>query len=143
MPKVDNENGLGDPTMKPSVGGCTSQPNGVNCCRIHTTQSGDAMTYNRMEAKPIAGEHCRFCGESDVPLVKTPCCQQWICCDIAWVSIQGSGFCQVEHERFSLCYFHYIDRHSGVWQNCQKCRDSWTLQEYQAYAENPINMPKY
>ena len=20
------------------------------------------MTYNRMEAKPIAGEHCRFCG---------------------------------------------------------------------------------
>jgi hypothetical protein len=101
------------------------------------------MTYNRMEAKPIASEHCRFCGESDVPLVKTPCCQQWICCDTAWVSIQGGGFYQVEHERFSLCYSHYIDRHSGVWQNCQKCRDSWTPQEYQAYAENPINMPKY
>jgi hypothetical protein len=101
------------------------------------------MTYNRMEAKPIASEHCRFCGESDVPLVKTPCCQQWICCDTAWVSIQGGGFCQVEHERFSLCYSHYIDRHSGVWQNCQTCRDSWTPQEYQAHAENPINMPKY
>ena len=36
------------------------------------------MTYNRMEAKPIAGEHCRFCGDAKAPLVKTPCCQQWI-----------------------------------------------------------------
>ncbi len=32
------------------------------------------MTYNRMEAKPIAGEHCRFCGDAEAPLVKTPCC---------------------------------------------------------------------
>jgi hypothetical protein len=29
------------------------------------------MTYNRMEAKPIAGEHCRFCGDAQAPLVKT------------------------------------------------------------------------
>jgi hypothetical protein len=28
---------------------------------------GDAMTYNRMEAKPIAGAHCRFCGDPSVP----------------------------------------------------------------------------
>ena len=27
------------------------------------------MTYNRMEAKPIAGEHCRFCGDAEAPLV--------------------------------------------------------------------------
>jgi hypothetical protein len=27
------------------------------------------MTYNRMEAKPIAGEHCRFCGDAKAPLV--------------------------------------------------------------------------
>jgi len=25
------------------------------------------MTYNRMEAKPIAGEHCRFCGDAKAP----------------------------------------------------------------------------
>jgi len=36
------------------------------------------MTYNRMEAKRMAGEHCRFCGDASAPLVKTPCCQQWI-----------------------------------------------------------------
>jgi len=40
------------------------------------TDGGKALTYNRMEAKPIAGEHCRFCGDANAPLVKTPCCQQ-------------------------------------------------------------------
>jgi hypothetical protein len=30
------------------------------------------MTYNCMEAKPIQGEHCRFCGDAKAPLVKTP-----------------------------------------------------------------------
>jgi hypothetical protein len=29
------------------------------------------MTYNRMEAKPIKGEHCRFCGDAKAALVKT------------------------------------------------------------------------
>src|SRR6059058_5213498 len=73
------------------------------------------MTYNRMEAKPIDGEHCRFCGDAKAPLVKTPCCQQWICCDTAFFSFRGGGRCQVEHERFSLCYSHYEDRHGGPW----------------------------
>lgn len=58
------------------------------------------MTYNRMEATPIAGEHCRFCGDASAPLVKTPCCQQWICCDTAFLSFRGGGHCQIEHERF-------------------------------------------
>src|SRR6266571_7719444 len=30
------------------------------------TDGGKALTYNRMEAKPIAGEHCRFCGRERV-----------------------------------------------------------------------------
>ena len=47
------------------------------------------MTYNRMEAKPIAGEHCRFCGDASAPLVRTPCCQQWICCDTAFLSFRA------------------------------------------------------
>ena len=72
------------------------------------------MTYNRMEAKPIAGEHCQFCGDAKAPLVKTPCCQQWICCDTAFVSLRGGGRCQVEHERLSLCYSHYEDQHGGL-----------------------------
>ena len=101
------------------------------------------MTYNRVEAKPIAGEHCRFWGDAKAPLVKTPCCQQWICCDTAFLSFRGGGRCQVEHERFSLCYSHYEDQHGGPWESCQKCRDFWTPRDYKTYAENPINWPKY
>ena len=101
------------------------------------------MTYNRMEAKPIAGEHCRFCGDAEAPLVKTPCCEQWICCDTAFVSLRGGGYCQVEHERLSLCSSHYQDQHGGPWESCQKCRDFWSPQDYKFYAENPINRPRY
>src|SRR6266446_9353014 len=82
----------------------------------YTTEEGDPMTYNRMEAKPIAGEHCRFCGDAKAPLVKTPCCQQWICCETAFVSFRGGGRGQVEHERFSMCYSHYEDKHGGPWE---------------------------
>jgi hypothetical protein len=101
------------------------------------------MTYNRMEAKPIAGEHCRFCSDAKAPLVQTPCCQQWSCCDTAFMSFRGGGRCQVEHERFSLCYSHYQDQHGGPWESCQQCRDFWSPQDYKSYAENPINWPRY
>jgi hypothetical protein len=101
------------------------------------------MTYNRMEAKPIVGEHCRFCADASAPLVKTPCCQQWICCDTAFLSFRGGGRCQVEHERLTLCYSHSIDGHSGPWKTCQTCREFWTPQEYKAYAEHPLNVPRY
>ena len=101
------------------------------------------MTYNRMEAKPIAGEHCRFCGDANAPLVKIPCCEPWICCDTALFSFRGGGRCQVEHERFSLCYSHYEDKHGGPWQSCQKCREFWSPRDDQRYAENPINWPRY
>src|SRR5438105_3148567 len=57
----------------------------------HANAQGETMTYNRMEAKPIAGEHCRFCGDAKAPLVKTPCCDQWICCDTAFLSFRGGG----------------------------------------------------
>jgi len=57
------------------------------------------MTYNRMEAKPIAGEHCRFCGDASAPLVQTRV-SAVLCCDTAFVSFRGGGRCQVERERF-------------------------------------------
>ena len=87
------------------------------------------MTSNRMEAKPIAGEHGRFCGDANAPLVKTPCCQQWICCDTALVSFRGGGRCQVEHARLSMCYSHDEDQHGGPWESCQQCRDFWAPRE--------------
>jgi hypothetical protein len=91
-----------------------------------------------MEAKPIAGEHGRFCGDASAALVKTPCCQQWICCDTAFLSFRGDGRCQVEHERLSMCYSHYEDKHGGPWETCQQCRDFWSPRDDRTSAENPI-----
>ena len=82
------------------------------------------MTYDRMKAKPIPGEHCRFCGKESLPLVKTKCCNQWICCDTEYFSIRGGGYCQSEHEHYSACYFHYNEKHPGSWQECDECRES-------------------
>ena len=88
------------------------------------------MTYNRMEAKPIPGEHCRFCGEESEPLVKTRCCEQWICCDTDYVSISGGGYCQLEHENYSACFFHYNENHRGSWRDCKECQDFFEEEQY-------------
>ena len=101
------------------------------------------MTDNRMEAKPIVGEHCRFCGDAKAPLVKTPCCDPWMCGDTAFLSLRGGGRCQVEHARFSLGYSHDEDKHGGPWESCQKCRAFWSPRDDQREADNPINWPRY
>ena len=101
------------------------------------------MTYNRMEAKKIEGEHCHFCGDDSIPIVKTPCCEHWICCDTAFISIEGGGCCQYQHERFSLCYSHYVEGHNGTWQACQACKDFWSAEEYKNYTEGSINIPEF
>src|SRR5262249_27404329 len=97
----------------------------MDCRNINFTYRGSAMTYNRMEAKRIKGEHCRFCGDDKAPLVRTECCHQWACCDTAFISIRGGDRCQFEHEHYSPCHFHFNERHSGSWQDCKECEDFW------------------
>ena len=101
------------------------------------------MTYDRMEAKPIPGEICRFCGDDSAPLVKTPCCDQWICCDTSYLSYRGGGYCQFEHENYSICHFHYNENHHGRWQDCKACRDFFGEDEFNRIAEDRMNTPRY
>lgn len=96
------------------------------------------MTDNRMQAKLIPGEHCHFCGDTSAPLIKTPCCHHWICCDTDFVSLRGGGQCQYGHERFTLCYSHYSDKHSGPWQTCQVCKKFWSKDAYEEYSAYSI-----
>jgi hypothetical protein len=101
------------------------------------------MTYDRMEAKPIPGEHCRFYGSTSSPLVKTRCCEQWIFCDTEFLSFRGGGYCQFQHEHYSICHFHYNEGHSGAWQDCDECRDFFGEQEFKWLSEDPMNTPGY
>jgi hypothetical protein len=102
-----------------------------------------SMTYDRMEAKPIPGEVCRFCGDDSAPLVKTPCCDQWICCDTSYLSYRGGGYCQFEHENYSICHFHYNEKHQGRWQDCKECRGFFGEDELNRIAEDRMNTPRY
>jgi hypothetical protein len=101
------------------------------------------VTYDRMKAKPILGEHCRFCGDDSAPLVKTRCCDQWICCDTSYLSIRGGGYCEVQHEQYSICHFHYNEGHSGAWQECPECRDFFGEQEFERLSMDRMNTPRY
>jgi hypothetical protein len=92
---------------------------------------GETMPYNRMAATPRAGEHGRVWGDATAPLVTTPCGQQWMCGETAFVSLRGDGRCQGEHERFSLCSAHSEDTHSDPWQSGQQCRASWSPRDDQ------------
>ncbi len=115
----------------------------VHLSRPVAAHGGGALTYNRMEAKPIAGEHCRFCGSRKAPLVKTRCCEQWICCDTAFMSFRGGGFCQFEHEHYSACHFRYNEGHQGSLQSCRECRRFWAEEEFKRRSEGPGNVPLY
>ena len=102
-----------------------------------------SVTTNRMDAKPIPGEHCHFCGDDTVPLVMTPCCGQLICCDTSYLSYRGGGYCQFEHENYSICHFHYNEKHPGQWNDCDECRRFFGEKEFEQLAEDPMNIPYY
>ena len=89
------------------------------------------MTYNRMQAKPIPGKHCHLCKETGLPLVKTECCHEWVCCDTEYLSYRGGGRCQFEHEYYSACHFHFNEKNNGKWQECDECRDFFGEDEFQ------------
>jgi hypothetical protein len=81
------------------------------------------MTYDRMKAVIVSGEHCYFCGREHLPLVKMKCCERWSCCDTEFISLHGGGYCQFEHEHNSICHFHYNEKHLGKWQSCEECSE--------------------
>ena len=99
--------------------------------------------YDRMKAKQIPGEHCRFCGSKSSPLVKTRCCEQWICCDTSFSSLRGGGCCQFEHEHNSICHFHYNEGHKGKWQECEECRTFLGEEQFKLESKYSINNPRY
>ena len=96
-------------------------------------------TYNRMEAKPIPGERCYFCGDETAPLVKTPCCEQWVCCDTAYLSYRGGGYCQFEHENDSICHFHHNEKHQGGWLDCDECLHFFGKETFKWMTEDQKN----
>jgi hypothetical protein len=86
---------------------------------------------------------CGLCGATD-NLVKTECCEHWICNDhndyVLFSYARNS--CARNHDRFTLCGFHKNEGHTGKWQDCKKCLNSFETEIYVYYGTNEYNFEK-
>jgi hypothetical protein len=88
---------------------------------------------------------CGLCGKTK-NLTKTDCCDQWICDDedqyVMFSFARNS--CHRNHDRYTLCAYHYHEGHTGDWKTCEKCKADFEsdLEMYVYYATNEYNFEK-
>ena len=85
---------------------------------------------------------CGLCGKTE-NLVKTLCCNNWICSDEDKnVPSSSQNSCSRNHNYFTLCGYHYNEGHEGKWQDCQLCKDSFETEIYVNLGTNEHNFEK-
>ena len=98
---------------------------------------------SKKRERPAGQPACGLCGKT-TNLTKTDCCGQWICDDedqyVPFSYARNS--CRRNHDRYTLCGFHYNDGHSGDWKDCQKCRNSFETEMYVYFGTNEYNFEK-
>jgi len=86
---------------------------------------------------------CGLCGKQK-NLTKTDCCDNWICDDshkyVVFSYARNSCYCN--HDRYTLCAFHFHEGHKGSWQTCLKCRNSFDTEDYVDLGTNECNFEK-
>lgn len=96
-------------------------------------------TPNRDANRP----RCGLCGKS-ARLTRTDCCGNWICDDEHTYVLfsYARNSCSRTHRRFTLCSHHFNEGHTGRWQDCTKCRDSFETEMYVWCGTNEYNFEK-
>ncbi len=61
----------------------------------------------------------------------------------SYVSYRGEGRCQYAHERFSVCHYHYVEKHPGRWQDCEECRRDLGVATFMMAFTDGTNVPRY
>jgi hypothetical protein len=86
---------------------------------------------------------CGLCGNI-VNLIKTECCDNWICDDSHKYMMFSytRNSCFRNHSQFTVCSYHYYEGHSGKWQDCKICRESFETEDYVDMATNKYNFEK-
>src|ERR687887_2347938 len=76
-------------------------------------------------------KRCGLCGET-VNLTKTDCCGQWICDDEDQYLMfsYARNSCSRNHWRYTLCGYHYNERHNGDWRECDECKKDFEPEMY-------------
>jgi len=89
-------------------------------------------------ATPVA--RCGLCGKTK-NLTKTECCGNWICDDehkyVMFSYARNS--CSRNHDRYTLCGYHFNEGHIGDWKDCPKCRKAFDTEMYVYYGTNEYN----
>lgn len=89
----------------------------------------------------ISKAKCGLCGSTKKALTKTECCSNWICDDAHTYRLfsYARNSCYRNHDRYTLCSYHYREDHKGKWQDCKKCKDSFDLPNYVDMGTNEHN----
>lgn len=84
---------------------------------------------------------CGLCGSTKKRLTRTSCCGNWICDDedryVLFSYARNS--CHRNHDRYTLCSYHYHEQHAGGWQECTKCRRAFETEIYVWFGTNEYN----
>lgn len=110
----------------------------------------DRKTGTRRRRRPARngeartpGARCGLCGKPG-KLTRTVCCNNWICDDedkyVMFSYARNS--CHRNHDRYTLCSFHFNEGHAGDWQSCEECRKSFEIEMYVWYGTNKYNFTK-
>jgi len=97
------------------------------------------LKKNKGEERP----KCGLCGKTR-KLTKTQCCGQWICDDEDKYVLfsYATNSCHRNHSRYTLCGYHYTEKHPGDWKDCPDCRNSFETEMYVYYGTNEFNFQK-
>jgi hypothetical protein len=98
------------------------------------------VTRGSRAADPDA-PRCGLCGSTTKPLTRTECCGNWICDDEDQYVLfsYARNSCHRNHDRYTLCSYHYNEGHEGRWQDCQKCREGFEAEMYVYFGTNEYN----
>jgi len=104
---------------------------------------------DRVPASPTAAPdpdrpRCGLCGATDKPLTRTQCCGNWICDDEDQYVLfsYARNSCHRNHNRYTLCSYHFNEGHAGKWQDCEECRQSFETEMYVYFGINEYNFQK-
>jgi hypothetical protein len=88
-------------------------------------------------------KRCGLCGKTE-NLTKTYCCGYLICDDEEKYQLfsYARNSCFRNHDRYTLCSFHYNEGHEGNWRECQKCKKDLKTEMYVYYGTNEYNFVK-
>lgn len=83
---------------------------------------------------------CGLCGKSK-KLTKTPCCNNWVCDDAhTYVPFSyARNSCYRNHDRYTLCSYHFKEEHKGIWQNCETCKNEFDTINYTDFGTGACN----